>query len=121
MEAREMNLMDLANRIEKIIFEAEQNRNRITEAGDILLGSQPCNPVSGSSTMPSPVALIQRLAQSLGILENMMGYQRQAINRVHAGLQEAPPNILGSTLGQVGTGYNTQSAANHNQPKNGYR
>jgi hypothetical protein len=89
--AREMNLSDIANRIEKIIGDACENRNRITEAGDILMGGQPVSETNGTNT-PSPSALLHRIGQQLGILESIMNGQRQELHRLHSGLREAPPN-----------------------------
>lgn len=101
--AREMNLMDIAGRIEKILCEAEQIRVRATEAGDMLTGCQPCETSQGNAT-PQQSALLHRIAQSLGILEHVQHEQRQALNRIHNSLQEAPPNTVVATSGGGGGG-----------------
>jgi hypothetical protein len=95
--AREMNLSDIANRIEKIIGDACENRNRITEAGDILMGGQPVSETNGANA-PSPSALLHRIGQQLGVLENIMNGQRQELHRLHSGLREAPPKTLGQNI-----------------------
>jgi hypothetical protein len=99
--AREINLMDIAGNLEKILCEAEQIRVRATEAGDILSGSQPCDKPSGAST-PQPSALLHRIRQSLCVLESVQHEQRQALNRIHNSLQEPPPNTLVATAGSGG-------------------
>jgi hypothetical protein len=95
--AREMNLSDIANRIEKIIGDACENRNRITEAGDILMGGQPVSETNGANA-PSPSALLHRIGQQLGILEGIMNAQRQELHRLHSGLRESPAKTLGQNI-----------------------
>lgn len=95
--SRLMNLQDVANRVEKIIAEAGQNCDRITEAGDILLGIEPTD-ASNKVGTPAPNALLHRIGQSLGVLENIMNGQRQELHRLHSGLREAPPKTLGQNI-----------------------
>lgn len=106
--ARLMNLADVANRIEKLISDAHQNCERITEAGDILLGAEPTD-AANKANAPAPSALLHRIGQNLGILESIMNNQRQALHRLHNGLQEPPAKNLSNTVGQAQSASGLQS------------
>lgn len=117
--AREMNLMDIAGRVEKILCEAEQIRARATEAGDILAGCQ-ASDASQTGAAPQPSALLHRISQSLGTLEKVQHDQRQALNRIHNSLVDGPQGTPGQ-CGTVLSPYNSQTIAAQKQPQNGYR
>jgi hypothetical protein len=87
--AREMNLTDVAERVEKIIAEAIHIRERLESAGDALCGGRDTNAVGAN--VPQPSGLIPLIGHKLGVLENIQSEQRQAINRIQNGLSEAPP------------------------------
>ncbi len=88
--AREMNLTDVAERLEKIIHEASAIRQRIEESADTLRGSRATDEM-GSNKCPEPSGLVPLLASRLSTLESIMHDQRQGLNRLAEGLREAPP------------------------------
>jgi len=88
--AREINLTDVAQRIEKLVFEAAHIAERIEEAGNTLRGTHPEDSANGG-VAPEPSGLVPLLALRLSVLENIHHRQRQGLNRLADGLREAPP------------------------------
>jgi hypothetical protein len=88
--AREMNLTDVAQRLEKIIVEARQIQMRMEDAGDIVRGQRPAEETA-KSNCPEPSGLVPLLTTRLGVLESIQYDQRQSLNRLVEGLHEAPP------------------------------
>lgn len=88
--AREMNLTDVAQRLEKILAEAAFITTRIEEANDTLRGPRATDS-EGYNSAPEPSALVPLLASRLSRLDNILHEQRQGLNRLHEGLREAPP------------------------------
>jgi hypothetical protein len=88
--AREMNLTDVAERIETIIAEAQHINQRLEQAGDTLRGGGRDTNAQGANA-PQPSGLIPLIGYRLGVLESIQSEQRQAMNRIQDGLSEAPP------------------------------
>ena len=106
--AREMNLNDLAERVQKIIEEAIHFNQRLEQAGDTLRGGgRDTNPTGANA--PQPSGLVPLIGHRLGILEALQSEQRQLMNRLQDGLTEAPPPapIKGALL----TGYQGEAIA----------
>src|SRR5579863_7336032 len=86
--AREMNLTDLAERLDKIIAEALHINQRLEQAGDTLRGGRDTNPATANA--PQPSGLIPLIGSRFGVLESLQSEQHQLMNRLQEGLREAP-------------------------------
>ena len=102
--AREVNLSDIADRVQKILVEASQISSRIDEAVDALRGGGGKELANGASA-PEPPGLIPMISIRLAMLERVQVDQRAALNRIHDGLRaEAPPPataVGGSNLARI--------------------
>ena len=97
--AREINLTDIAERVEKIIVEAAHIRERLEQCGDTLRGAGG-KPDTNGTNMPQPMGLVPLIGQRLAVIESIQHEQRQALNRIAEGLCESPPPTpIGSSLG----------------------
>lgn len=86
--ARDPNLTDIAERIEQLLSQAHMNLRRTCDAGDILSGAQGATDGANKIDPPKPAALLHRMGFALTSLEVSIGNQRQALNRLHASLEE---------------------------------
>lgn len=108
-QVREMNLADVAERVEKILMEAAHIRQRLENIGDALRGDNETRPSEGAT--PHPSGLIPLIAYRLETIESIQNAQRQELNRLQGALCEAPAaaqlsagnqaqNHAGQTLGR---------------------